>query len=503
MKKPRHKTRSIWIDIIFSSTIILLTVAAILLILSPNKNYTASAPNVQEKEHNVSSSIETEVIDSNYPGIKIVTKTSNDKKAPFAIQYPQSANSSFNEKVIDYITAVQEEYMETMNNKVQIDVNTKGELNISYETLSHSSGYYSFVVVNNSNYSDSPRGKTEIRTFHLNPETGVSYTIVDLFEADVSRLTTLSALIQSEINNDVTLNGHLLSTALEHYTKPAWENFRNYAIIDDSLIFYFDENTIADDSVGPLVVSLFMDKIGKLLVDAFKPLIEEDEIPKNESPTIAEEEKIEESTDAESEDPIDNEESEESTEIVTTGKKVALTFDDGPDPKVTIQILDILEKHNAKATFFMLGSRVEYYPEITKKVHDAGHELAGHTWNHADLTKLTPERIAKEINDTSAIIEQVTGAKVNAYRPPYGAVNEKVRKFANLPTVLWDVDTRDWEHRDSQKLIQNVKQHTKDGSIILMHDIHQSTADGLDAVLTFLENEGYQFVTVSDLNTNP
>lgn len=151
----------------------------------------------------------------------------------------------------------------------------------------------------------------------------------------------------------------------------------------------------------------------------------------------------------------------------------------------------------------MLGSRVEYYPEIAKEVFDAGHEVANHTWNHADLTKLTPERMAKEINETTAIIEQVTGAEVTAYRPPYGAVNEKVRKHLSLPTVLWDVDTRDWEHRNSQKMIQNIKQNTKDGSIILMHDIHQSTADGLDAALTYLESEGYQFVTVSELLSNP
>ncbi|MDW0118430.1 polysaccharide deacetylase family protein [Sporosarcina thermotolerans] len=498
MKKLRHKTRSIWIDIIFSSTIILLTVTAILLILSSNKNHTASTPIVNEEEPTVASSIETEVIDSNYPGIKIVTKTSNDKKAPFAIQYPQSTIDSFNERVLNYVMNVQEEYKETMNNKSLLDENTKGELNISYETLAHSSGNYSFVLVNNSNFSDSPKGSTEIRTFHVNPETGDSYSISDLLEGDIDRLSQLSSLVIMEIQKDETLTGHLHLHEVELYTEPNWKNFQNYAITDDSLIFYFDENTIADDSVGPPIISISMVKTANLLMDAFKPQVEDIEIPKTETPII--DEKKEDSTDdTESDDPIEDGDSEESTETITNGKKVALTFDDGPDPKVTIQILNILEKHNAKATFFMLGSRVEYYPELTKEIFDAGHELAGHTWNHADLTKLTPERIAKEINDTSAIIEEVTGAKVKAYRPPYGAVNEKVRKQSDLPIILWDVDTRDWEHRNSQKLIQNVKQNTKDGSIILMHDIHQSTADGLDAILTFLEDEGYQFVTVSDL----
>src|SRR6185312_17561707 len=99
-------------------------------------------------------------------------------------------------------------------------------------------------------------------------------------------------------------------------------------------------------------------------------------------------------------------------------KQVALTFDDGPDPKVTMQILETLEKYNAKATFFMLGSRVEYYPEIAKHIADAGHELGNHTWNHPDLTKASVEKIRDEINRTSSIIENVTGMQSTVFRPP-------------------------------------------------------------------------------------
>lgn len=315
MKKPRHKTRSIWIDIIFSSTIILLTVAAILLTLSPNKNQTASTP--IEKEHPVVDSIETEVIDSNYPGIKIVTKTSNDKKAPFAIQYPQSTIDSFNERVLNYVTNVQEEYMETMKNKSLLDENTKGELNISYETLTHSSGNYSFVLVNNSNFSDSTKGTTEIRTFHLNPETGDSYSIADLLEGDIDRLRQLSAWVLAEIQTDEALTKHLHLEQLEQYTEPNWGNFQYYAVTDDSLIFYFDENTIADDSVGPIIISLSMNKSANLLLDTFKP--KSVESSKDDSSLEKEEDSTTENT--ESEDAIEVEDSEESTETITDGKK--------------------------------------------------------------------------------------------------------------------------------------------------------------------------------------
>ena len=164
-----------------------------------------------------------------------------------------------------------------------------------------------------------------------------------------------------------------------------------------------------------------------------------------------------------------------------------------------MQILETLKKYDAKATFFMLGSRVEYYPEIAVHITDAGHELGNHTWNHPDLTKVSIAKIHEEINRTSSIIEAVTGVKPTTFRPPYGAVNQTVRAQTDLPVILWDVDTLDWKHRDADQLIDIVENSVKDGSIILMHDIHQSTADGLEAVLAYLQSEGYEFVTVSNL----
>jgi peptidoglycan-N-acetylglucosamine deacetylase len=178
---------------------------------------------------------------------------------------------------------------------------------------------------------------------------------------------------------------------------------------------------------------------------------------------------------------------------------VALTFDDGPDPKVTTKILATLKKYDAQATFFMLGSRVEYYPEIAKDVINAGHELGNHTWTHPNLTNASIKKINSEITRTSAIIEKVTGTKADIFRPPYGAINKTVRQQTDLPVILWDVDTLDWKHRNANQLLAHVKKSTRDGSIILMHDIHQSTADGLEAVLAYLDGEGYTFVTVSEL----
>ncbi|MCM3743576.1 polysaccharide deacetylase family protein [Sporosarcina luteola] len=500
MNRKRHNARSVGIDITFSIAIVLLTISAILLVFMTEKDGTASQPD--EKETISSIPVETEQIDSNYPGIKIITKTSNDKNAPYAIQYPQSIHTSFNTEVKSYIEEVQARYLETMIEKKRLDGKTSGELNVSYETLPHSSGIYSFVVLTGSSFSESEAGKMEIRSFHLNPETGEDFSIKDLLAGDSNRLQTLASSVRRAIHKDETLQEHLFEDDLEKYTEPRWMNYRNFALTEDALIIYFDENTIADSLVGPPIVSVPVDAIDELLSSAFKPEDMEDaiEIPNQGSMDSSKEEQNGEHPDKSTEsDTVSDEQSKDSPPTGTVRKKVALTFDDGPDPKVTRQILETLQMHDAKATFFMLGSRVEYYSDIVNEMKDAGHELGNHTWNHADLTKLSPERIAKEIDKTSAMIEDVTGQKVEAFRPPYGAVNDAVNNMTGLPIVLWDVDTQDWKYRDPARILQVVKENVKDGSIILMHDIHQSTADGLDAVLLYLKSEGYDFVTVKEL----
>ncbi len=274
MKRKRTKLRSIWIDITFSISIILLTLAAIYLVFNNENSQTDSPPD--KKEMIASSPVETEQIDSNYPGIKIITKTSNDKNAPFAIQYPQSIHNFFNTEVKTYIEEAQADYLELLYEKKQVDQNITGELNISYETLPHTSGNYSFVLVNNSSFSNEDSGKTEIRSFHLNPETGETFSIRDLFEGDSNRLHTLSSLVRETIQKDESLTAHLSHREMERYLEPRWGNYRNFAITDEALIIYFDEDTIADSIVGPPIISIPIETVQLMFAASFKVDTEED-----------------------------------------------------------------------------------------------------------------------------------------------------------------------------------------------------------------------------------
>jgi len=184
------------------------------------------------------------------------------------------------------------------------------------------------------------------------------------------------------------------------------------------------------------------------------------------------------------------------------GKYVALTFDDGPSPAVTPLILEILKQNGAKATFFMIGNRVQNYPEIAKQVANEGHEIGNHTGSHPNLTKLSEAQIWQEIVGNSQLIEGVIGRSPTCFRPPYGVYNPIVEKVAfehHVPIVLWSVDSLDWKNRNPEGVNTRVEETVTPGSIVLLHDIHQSTAEALPALMTGLRNQGYQFVTISEL----
>ena len=185
--------------------------------------------------------------------------------------------------------------------------------------------------------------------------------------------------------------------------------------------------------------------------------------------------------------------------IAKPNKRVALTFDDGPHPTVTQQVLKTLKKYDAKATFFVTGHRVKANPQILKEVFDAGHEIGNHTYKHPKLTAIPLKEVNSQITTADAQIKAAIGQNATVFRPPYGAYNKQIQSQLSVPLIMWSVDTLDWKHRDPKKTLQSVKAQTKNGSIILMHDVHQTTADALDSVMSYLSKQGYEFVTVSEI----
>lgn len=177
---------------------------------------------------------------------------------------------------------------------------------------------------------------------------------------------------------------------------------------------------------------------------------------------------------------------------------VAITYDDGP-AKYTDSILDCLEKYNARATFFVQGNSVSKYPQAIKRAVSIGCEIGNHTKTHANLSKLSASQISSEISGTNTAVYNVAGIYPKLFRPPYGAYNNSVLLAANMPAIMWSVDTLDWKTKNAKKTLESVQKSVRDGSIILMHDIHAPTADAAENVIKYLLKQGYQLVTVSEL----
>lgn len=476
----RSKKRGRWIDITFIIIILTLSSLMVFLLMLPNpakkekEVVSASPPTIPKEQVNESDSV--------YPGIRIITEMSNDEKTPYAIQFPQSNVPEFNDTVRAYTNQLKASYLNQKEDLTDSNIHPSGELNISFEVFQHTTGYYSFVIHAYMNVSGESR-LTETKIFRIHNQSGHMLTINDLLANNKKALVKLATKVRESILADEQLIPHLMQEQFKEKTMPTWENYSNFSLKKDSIEFYYDDHVIATRST---VVSIPLEDLNAIIADSFKL----PEAAIQPPPTVSE--KIDEK-------PAEDTRQEE-TEVSPSAKVVALTFDDGPNPESTTLILKTLKKYNAKATFFMLGSRVSFYPEIVKEMKEAGHELGNHTWNHIDLTKASAEKIALEINNTSDAIEQASGSKPTVFRPPYGAVNNEVRDQTTLPVVLWNVDTLDWKYRDANRLLEHVKGHVKEGSTILMHDIHMSTAEGLDAVLAYLQGEGYSFVTVSELN---
>lgn len=188
-------------------------------------------------------------------------------------------------------------------------------------------------------------------------------------------------------------------------------------------------------------------------------------------------------------------------EVPLTSKKktIALTFDDGPSSLYTPKILNVLRKHHAKATFFVLGSNVEKNPALVKREIAEGHQVGNHSWDHPLLTKRPAKEVAQQIWGTQIAVYQATGHFPAVVRPPYGGVDRQVAEVAGVPIVEWTVDTLDWKAKSGNSVTKAVLANAGQGEIVLMHDIHGKTAASLDKTLRILKKRGYRFVTVNEL----
>jgi peptidoglycan/xylan/chitin deacetylase (PgdA/CDA1 family) len=185
--------------------------------------------------------------------------------------------------------------------------------------------------------------------------------------------------------------------------------------------------------------------------------------------------------------------------------KIALTFDDGPHPRYTSQILDLLDSYGIKATFFVVGVNAENYPNALSEVIKRGHEIGNHTYTHPHVSCLNTDTLTAEVENCESMIYGLTDYKTKLFRPPEGMIDTDVREVLrslDYKVIMWDIDTRDWAHESPEKIAENVISNISSGDIILMHDYiayESPTVEALNLFVPVLLEKGYKFVVISEL----
>lgn len=180
-------------------------------------------------------------------------------------------------------------------------------------------------------------------------------------------------------------------------------------------------------------------------------------------------------------------------------KKIALTFDDGPHPYYTEQLLDGLKERGVCATFFVTGEHAQLHPDIIERMSKEGHLIGNHTYSHIQLQKGNRDTFKEEIMKTNEIISSITGEEVLFVRPPYGTWDKKFDTELNMFPVLWTIDPLDWCSTDAGRVARAVLSKVEENSIILMHDSYDSTVAATFQVIDELQKTGYEFVTVDEI----
>ncbi len=425
--------------------------------------------------------------DSRYSEIRskfVIRQTSREK---VSIEYPITKNNKINKTIAQVITRADRDFRYTATNVLTF--NQPMTETISYQITHNNPAALSIIVnIKQDMHGAHPVSLTHFWTF--DKKSGEVISLSDLTEQSEKAAEEIVAAARNNINETIKQRQQAELDLNETITQ---ETLSNFVITDggNSLAWPIGQASLLPSAYGEMTIKVPIAAVAKYLQNPTARKLAN--IPKPPEPKPKPEPTPAPATPA---------------PAPTTGNKViALTFDDGPGPH-TAHLLDILDQYGAKATFFLIGSKVSGQASIVRSIQARGHQLGNHSWSHPELPKLPVDQIASEIDRTNDAIKQATGVTPAILRPPYGAVNGVVLeqlRLRGMSSILWSVDTRDWADRNSDIVCSRAVAGAQPGAIILMHDIHQTSVGAVPCILSALKQQGYSFVTVQGLlgNTTP
>ena len=413
--------------------------------------------------------------DSKYSGIRSKFVTRDNKREKVSIEYPITENEKINRLISESIDKIDRDFQNTVLLATVFDKPMTET--IGYQVTHNTSEALSIVInIKQDMNGAHPASMTQFWTF--DKKSGEIVGLADFTEQSDEAAEAIISAAKDNISQIIKQRQQPEIDLNEIINKEALSNF----IITNngnSLAWPLGQASLLPSSYGELTITMPISSVSKYLQNPTarkfanipKPAEKPKPAPAAPTPTVA-------------------------------NKTIALTFDDGPGP-YTAHLLDILDQYGAKATFFLIGSKVSGQASVVRSIQARGHQLGNHSWSHPELPKLSVDQIAGEIDRTNETIRQATGVKPSILRPPYGAVNGVVLeqlRLRNMSSILWSVDTRDWADRNSQIVCSRAVAGARPGAVILMHDIHQTSVNAVPCILSSLKQQGYSFVTIQRLN---
>ena len=419
--------------------------------------------------------------DSRYSGIrsKFVTRQTNREKV--SIEYPLTKNNKINKTVAQAIDRADSDFRYAATNILTFDQPLTET--ISYQVTHNNSVALSIIVnIKQDMHGAHPVSLTHFWTF--DKKSGEVISLSDLTEQSEKAAEEIVAAARNNLKETIKQRRQAELDLSETITQ---ETLSNFVITDggNSLAWPIGQASLLPSAYGEMTIKVPIAAVAKYLQNPTARKLAN--IPKPPEPK-----------------PVPKPAPAAPTAANSGGKVIALTFDDGPGP-YTAQLLDILDQHGAKATFFLIGSKVSSQANVVRSIHARGHQLGNHSWSHPELPKLPVNQIVGEIDRTNDAIKQATGVTPSILRPPYGAVNGVVLeqlRLRGMSSILWSVDTRDWADRNSDIVCSRAVAGARPGAIILMHDIHQTSVGAVPCILNALKQQGYSFVTIQGLIGN-
>ncbi len=392
-------------------------------------------------------------------GLSYYTKIEQQGQNYISVQYPITKEHKLDKAIKDYVDYSYQKFIENKQQAVEKELNISSE----YQEVDNR---YLMVVINIFDSSSSlahPIIKT--KAFSFDKKTKQILTLGSLFDK-----TSFEAF-RKEFKMIVQKRYQecLLPERFDNFVTKELFAYQNFTFDTEMLTIYFNPYDITSGNCGSLKF-MFPIHDFSLQIPLTKEMFEE---------TVAVKKTV-------------------NYVIDPTKPVVAFTFDDGPS-QYTREIIKEFEKFHGAATFFVIGNKVEPYQSILREMIRLGNEVGNHSYNHQWMSRMSNQELKRQLALTQEAIFKATGYLPTRVRPTYGSLNTQLAKVSDLTISLWNIDPKDWKYKDSKTIAKRILDKVADGKVVLLHDTHERSLKALQLVLPTLHKQGYQFVTLSEL----